>query len=110
MSMRRYPKLAPEQEHAVREVANVQRAADGSYFWRAASRTELDVAVTAALAADCEVSIFVDGLDAETLAVCAREICDLAIDQGVTVRFRHRDRVLCLAEDRSDLPTAEEPG
>ncbi len=51
-----------------------------------------------------DVSVFVNGLSGKTLAFCAQDICNLAIDQGVAVRFRHRDRVLRLAEERSDLP------
>lgn len=77
MSKRRYPKMAPEQERALQDAATVQRAADGSYHSRATSKTELEVTVIAARAADCDVSIFVDGLSAEMLAVCAQEVCDL---------------------------------
>ena len=109
MGKRRYPKLTADQEHAMRKAVDVQRASDGSYTARASSRTELEAGVAAAKDADCDVSVFLSGLDAQTLALCAQEVCDLAIDQGVTVRFHHRGQVLRLAVDH-DLPaTVREP-
>lgn len=106
MGRQQYPKMTAEQERSLAAVTRFQRAADGSYISNATSRTELDGTVAAARAADCDVSVFVDGLSAETLALCAQEICDLAVDQGVTVRFRHRGRILCLAEISSDASAA----
>ena len=95
--------MTPDQARAVNRVAGFRQSADGSYSANAESRTELDDAVRAARDADCDVSVFVHGLSAETLAVCAQEICDLAIDEGVAIRFRHRDRVIRLEVDL-DVP------
>ena len=107
MAKRQYPKMTPEQEQTLRKVAEFDQVADGSYAALAPTRNELNAAVRAARDADCEVSVFIGGLNAETLAFCAQAICDLAVDEGVSVRFQHRDKVMRLKVDL-DVPAGAE--
>ena len=47
--------------------------------------------------ADADLTVRVAGLTADTLAVCARPVCDLVVELGVPVQFEHEGRILQLA-------------